>query len=123
MKKLGSSSNQLSIEHEKEQAQLQIENEELKKQLKEFQNKLTQSRTDTREVEQLKSKIAKLEDSLQKYDQELAQAKYGWASIELEKETVTEQLKLSQTKIVDLTQQANKMEEQVLYPRRIWLKH
>jgi hypothetical protein len=116
--KLTTSNNQITIKYEREQAQLQIETEELRKQQKDMQLKLTSSRTDTKEMEQLKSKIIKLEDSLAKYDQELAQAKFGWANLEMEKEALLEQLKQAQTKTNQMGMKAQSLEEELLMTKK-----
>ena len=70
--------NSISVQNDKEKAQLTIENEALLKQIKEFQNKLNYSRSDPKEVEQLKSNSIKLQDQLNKYDQDLATAKVSF---------------------------------------------
>jgi chromosome segregation ATPase len=78
---------------ENELAKLSIENENLKRQMKDASGKLLNVKYDNKEVEDMRKRLVQLENEKEKLDSELVRAKMGWASADNERDEVKSKLK------------------------------
>jgi len=115
-KELGQTKNNMNTSQydtENELAKLSIENESLKKQIKDMNGKLLNSKYDNKEVEDLRKKLNIIESEKEKLDAELYKAKMGWANADIERDEVKSQLRARDESTKGVKEKSEVLEKEI----------
>jgi len=115
-KELGQTKNNMNTSQydtENELGKLSIENESLKKQIKDMNGKLLNSKYDNKEVEDLRKKLNIIESEKEKLDAELYKAKMGWANADIERDEVKSQLRARDESTKGVKEKSEVLEKEI----------